>query len=108
MRRSASLTWMITLLVAGAVWFLPTIASAAEASGKVVWVDTKNAALLLVCTKGGCKEIPKSKTGAMYTFIIPGKLKDAVHALKEGEPVKVMFEDRDGGGYTLTNVKQGL
>src|SRR5438874_2266537 len=69
------------------------IALADEASGKVVWVDAKHSNLLLECPDKGCPQIPNAKSGETYTFVVPGKLKKQVLAVKEGDVVKIVYED---------------
>lgn len=80
-------------------------AHAEEATGKVVWVDARNSALLLECADGGCAKIPSAKTGETYTFVIPEKMKDHVSGLKEGQQVTVSYEDGKDKGYVLVGVK---
>ena len=106
MRRFGRITSAVALMmVVGVIAFLPKSAFAGQATGKVVWVDMKNSALLLVCLdKEGCKDIPKSKKGTMFTFVIPKGMKGAAESWQEGSTVKITFQDRDGGGWTLTSV----
>lgn len=100
--------WIVALVVAGMIAFAPLTAYAGEATAKIVWVDLKNSALLIVCENTeACKDIPKSKKGEMYTFVIPNKLKGSAKSWKEGTMVKFSFKDREGGGWDLTNVKGG-
>lgn len=73
-------------------------------AGKVVWVDLKNSALLVVCQDdAGCKDV-SGKKGETYTLIIPPAMKKAAEGWKEGGAVKVTFEDRDDGGRSLKSV----
>ena len=76
-----------------------------QATGKVVWIDQKNNALLLECVEGGCAKIPGAKTGETFTFVIPANLKDATSALKENQQVTVTYQAAQGGGYGLVGVK---
>ena len=79
-------------------------AAADEATGKVVWIDKKNSSLLLECPDKGCPKIPDSKPGETYTFVIPAKLKKSVEALKEGQDVKLTYDDGKDKGYVITAV----
>ncbi len=90
-----------TVLVA-----LCTNALADEATGKVVWVDTKNSALLIECTQTGCAKIPAAKAGETYTFAIPEKLRSSTAALKEGQTVTVQYTEAKEGNYTVLEIKQ--
>lgn len=75
-----------------------------EMSGKIVWVDMKNSALLVVCeTNEGCKDV-QGKKGETYTLIIPDSMKGRAASWKEGGMVKVVFEDRADGGRALKSV----
>lgn len=76
-----------------------------QATGKVVWVDQKNNALLLECTENGCAKIPSAKTGETFTFVIPANLKNAVAAIKEGQQVTVTYQATQNAGYNLVAVK---
>ena len=75
-----------------------------EASGKVVWIDQKNGSLLLECPDKGCPQIPNAKPGETYTFVVPEKMRERVFALKEGETVKVAYDDAKEKGYVITAV----
>lgn len=89
----------------------PAPAAAAKAApvsgtmtGKVVWVDIKNSALLVVCQDTpGCKDV-SGKAGETYTLIIPPAMKKTAESWKEGGVVKVTFEDRADGGRSLKSV----
>ena len=83
---------------------LPAAVFAEEVTAKVVWIDEKNSSLLIECPDKGCAAIPNAKPGETYTFVIPSALKTKVVALKEGETVKVVYEDRKDGGYVITSV----
>ncbi len=96
------------LAIAAATIALTTLAMPAlaeEATGKVVWVDAKNNALLLECVENGCAKIPSAKTGETFTFVIPANLKNAVATIKEGQQVTVTFQVAQGAGYNLVAVK---
>jgi hypothetical protein len=80
-------------------------ALADEATGKVVWVDAKNSALLLECTANGCKQIPSAAVGETFSFSIPEKLKASAAALKEGQQITVAYEQAPQGGYALIELK---
>ena len=81
-----------------------TAAFADEASGKVVWIDEKNGSLLLECPDKGCPQIPNAKPGETYTFVVPQKMRAQVYALKEGELVKIVYDDAKDKGYVITAV----
>lgn len=81
-------------------------ALAEEVTGKVVWIDAKNASLLLECPEKGCSAIPNAKPGETYTFVIPSPLHAQVIALKEGETVKLVYEDGKDRGYVITSVSK--
>jgi hypothetical protein len=91
----------------------PAAAPAAEAAapsagndikGKIVWVDLKNSALLVVCEDdAGCKSV-QGKKGETYTLVIPESMKKSAGAWKEGGLVSVVFEDRADGGRTVKSV----
>lgn len=81
-------------------------AFADEASGKVVWIDKKNSSLLLECPDKGCPKIPDAKTGETYTFVVPEKLRKQVLGFKEGDMVKVVYDDAKGKGYVITAVSK--
>lgn len=98
--------WLAAAAVAAVLTALPQSARADdEATGKVVWIDQKNNALLLECVEGGCAKIPSAKTGETFTFVIPANLKSAVDALKENQQVTVTYRLAQGGGYGLVGVK---
>lgn len=79
---------------------------AADATGKVAWVDARNAALLLECaSEQACAAIPSAKTGETYTFVIPSSLMAQVMALKEGQQITVTYDDLKERGYVLTAVR---
>lgn len=80
-------------------------AQAEEATGKVVWVDTKNNAILIECSAGGCAKIPGAKDGETFTFVIPANLMSAVAGLKEGQQVTLTYQAGQGPGYGLIAVK---
>lgn len=103
MHRIRSLT-----LAAAALAFASVAAPALadEANGKVVWFDKKNSSLLLECPDKGCPKIPDAKTGETYTFVVPAKLKKRVLAFKEGDVVKVVYEDAKDKGYVITAVSK--
>ena len=79
-------------------------AVADEATGKVVWIDQKNSSLLLECPDKGCPQIPNSKTGETYTFVIPAAMSKKVAALKEGQTVRIVYDDAKEKGYVITAV----
>lgn len=81
-------------------------ALADEANGKVVWIDEKNSSLLLECPDKGCPQIPNAKAGETYTFVVPANLKQQVLAFKEGDMVKVVYEDAKEKGYVITAVSK--
>lgn len=81
-------------------------AHADEATAKVVWFDEKNSSLLLECPDKGCPTIPNAKTGETYTFVIPEKLRKDVLAFKEGDLVKVVYDDAKDKGYVITAVSK--
>lgn len=97
--------WLAVAAASVALTALAKPASADEATGKVVWVDAKNNALLLECVNNGCAKIPEAKTGETFTFVIPANLKSAVAAIKEGQQVTVTYQVAQGGGYSLAAVK---
>ena len=79
-------------------------AAGGKMSGKIVWVDMKNSARLVVCeTNDGCKDV-QGKQGETYTLVIPDTLKGSARSWKEGGMVNVVFEDRADGGRTLKSV----
>jgi hypothetical protein len=82
-----------------------TVVRADEATGKVVWVDTRNAALLLECVADGCKQIPSAAKGETFTFAIPERLMAGVGALKEGQQITVAYEKTAQGSYALVELK---
>lgn len=84
---------------------LSTVARADEATGKVVWVDTRNSALLLECVTDGCKQIPSAAKGETFTFSIPEKLRTGVAGLKEGQQITVSYEKTPQGSYALVELK---
>lgn len=77
-------------------------ARAEEVTGKVVWLDEKNLSLLLECPENGCAAIPNAKPGETYTFVVPAALKGRALQLKEGETVKVVYDDAKDKGYVIT------
>lgn len=97
--------WLAVAAGFGALVALPQVASADDATGKVVWVDQKNNALLLECVDKGCAKIPGAKTGETFTFAIPASLKSATGALKEGQQVTVTYQAGQGTGYILVALK---
>lgn len=79
---------------------------AADVTGKVAWVDARNAALLLEClSEQSCAAIPSAKTGETYTFVVPSSLMVQVAALKEGQQITVTYDDLKERGYVLTAVR---
>jgi hypothetical protein len=88
-----------------ALCLFPAAAAAEEATGKVVWIDQKNSALLLECVKDGCPTIPAAKPGETFTFMIPAALKGQAFALKEGQQVSVVYQEVKDQGYALTGIK---
>jgi hypothetical protein len=101
-RSRAPLAPALALALAGVA--APALAD--EANGKVVWIDKKNSSLLLECPDKGCPAIPNAKTGETYTFVVPAKLKKQVLAFKEGDMVKVVYEDAKEKGYVITAVSK--
>lgn len=101
-RSRAPLAPALALALAG--FAAPALAD--EANGKVVWIDKKNSSLLLECPDKGCPAIPNAKTGETYTFVVPAKLKKQVLAFKEGDMVKVVYEDAKEKGYVITAVSK--
>ncbi len=93
--------WMIAVLTAS----FPVIAAGEDATGKVVFVDTRNSALLLEAAKGG-GGIPGAKEGETFTFIVPAELQGAAGGLAPGDAVAVTFEEKEGkdGPRTLKSV----
>ena len=94
------------VLFAGAV--LATVSASAladEATGKVVWVDAKNSALLLECIANGCKQIPSAAAGETFSFSIPENLKASAVVLKEGQLITVAYQQSPQGGYALVEFK---
>lgn len=105
-RRQRSLTgWLTAAAAALVLTALAQPARADEATGKVVWIDAKNNALLLECVENGCAKIPSAKTGETFTFVIPANLKSAIAAIKEGQQVTVTYQTAQGAGYNLVAVK---
>lgn len=96
-RAGAPLAGAIALVVAG-------IAFADEATGKVVWHDKKNSSLLLECADKGCQQIPDSKPGETYTFVVPKAVKKHVDALKEGQTIRIVYDNGKEKGYLITAV----
>jgi hypothetical protein len=96
-----SVAGMIGVLLAS----LCTAALADEATGKVVWVDARNSALLLECIADGCKQIPAAAKGETFTFSIPEKLKAGAVALKEGQQITIAYEKTQQGSYALVELK---
>ena len=94
------------LALAAALGAFAAPAIADEASGKVVWFDAKHSSLLLECPDKGCPAIPNAKTGETYTFVVPEKLRNEVAALKEGDMVKVVYEDAKEKGYVISAVSK--
>ena len=95
---------LVARLVGIAVAAFGGAAAADEATGKVVWIDKKNSSLLLECPDKGCPQIPNSKTGETYTFVIPAGMKKKVASLKEGQTVKIVYDDGKDKGYVITAV----
>ena len=109
MTRSRSGSWTTQPAAVGIIAFLtfPISAMASDvATGKVVWVDSKNSSLLIECnTAISCKAIPSAKAGETYTFVIPESLKGSIKLLKEGQEVTVSYDDQKEKGYVLTGLK---
>ena len=84
---------------------LCTGAWADEATGKIVWVDAKNSALLLECVANGCKQIPSAAVGETFTFSIPDNLKAGIAALKEGQQITIAYEKTQQGSYAVVELK---
>lgn len=101
--------WLRSAFVAGLIACglvaSPLARAAEQASGILVWVDERNAALLLECAEGGCGKIPSAKTGETYTFVIPPGLKSAVGNLKEGQKITVVYDTRADGAYVMVSVQ---
>jgi hypothetical protein len=97
--------WLTAAAAALVLTALAQPARADEATGKVVWIDAKNNALLLECVENGCAKIPSAKTGETFTFVIPANLKSAIAAIKEGQQVTVTYQTAQGAGYNLVAVK---
>lgn len=97
-----SVALVVLLLVAGLV---PAIAFGGEATGKVVFVDAKNAALLVEAPKGG-GGIPGAKEGETFTFVVPTELQGSVKSLVPGSQVTITFEEKEGkdGPRTIKSV----
>ena len=85
---------------------LAASALAAEATGKVVWVDHKNSSLLLECPDKGCLTIPGAKPGETYSFAFPATLKTQMAGLKEGETIKIVYDENKDQGYVITAVSK--
>jgi hypothetical protein len=81
-------------------------ARADEATAKVVWYDGKNSSLLLECPDKGCPKIPNAKTGETYTFMVPESLRKQVAEIKEGEVVKVVYDDAKEKGYIIQAISR--
>ena len=98
-----------TKYVAGATGALLSLLSTAsladEATGKVVWVDGKNSALLVECIANGCKQIPSAAAGETFTFSIPANLMAGAAALKEGQQITFAYEKTSQGSYALVELK---
>jgi len=104
-KRRPSTGWIAAAAAAIALTTVAMPALADEATGKVVWVDAKNNALLLECVENGCAKIPSAKTGETFTFVIPADLKNTVASIKEGQQVTVTYQAAQGAGYNLVAVK---
>lgn len=105
MRRRRIFLRMVLLAMAGWTAVLPTTALGGEATGKVVFVDTQNSALLLEAPKGG-GGIPGAKEGETFTFVVPAELQGAVKPLVPGGMVTITFEEKEGkdGPRTVKSV----
>lgn len=91
----------LAALVAAATACFSTGGVAGELSGKVVWADIKNSALLVECQDdAGCKDVG-GKKGETYTLVIPDDMKKAAESWKEGSALKTTFEDKADGGRLL-------
>jgi hypothetical protein len=95
---------LVARFIGLALTSLSSVAVADEATGKVVWFDEKNSSLLLECPDKGCPQIPDSKAGETYTFVIPTNLKKKVAALKEGQTITIVYDDGKDKGYVITTV----
>ena len=95
---------LVARLIGVALAAFSGAAVADEATGKVVWIDKKNSNLLLECPDNGCPQIPNSKTGETYTFVIPADMKKKIASLKEGQTVKIVYNDAKDKGYVITAV----
>ncbi|MEK7691693.1 MAG: hypothetical protein AAB425_11805, partial [Bdellovibrionota bacterium] len=79
----------LVVAVAGCATTEPAKAPAAaaahggELSGKVVWVDMKNSALLVECQKDDECKYMKGKKGETFTFVIPDSLNGAAASWAE-------------------------
>jgi dienelactone hydrolase len=80
-------------------------ALADEATGKVVWHDSRNASLLIECPDQGCSQIPGAKPGETYTFVVTPEVRDAVSRLKEGQAVTLVYDDGKDKGYLIRSVR---
>jgi hypothetical protein len=102
--RQASMRF--AMLAIAAATFIPVAATAGEMRGTVVWVDTKNAAVLLVCDDdANCKDV-QGKKGETFTMVIPANLRKAAESWSEGSKVTVVFEDQEAGGRALKSVSK--
>ncbi|MSO92785.1 MAG: hypothetical protein EXQ86_05215 [Rhodospirillales bacterium] len=91
----------LTAVAAVATACLSVTALAGEISGKIVWADIKNSALLLECQENDdCKDVG-GKKGETYTLVIPDDMKKTVESWKEGSAVKATFEDKADGGRLI-------
>ena len=91
----------LTALAAAATACLSMTALAGEISGKIVWADLKNSALLVECLENAdCKDVG-GKKGETYTLVIPDSLKKSAESWKEGSAVRTTFEDKADGGRIL-------
>ena len=85
---------------------LSAAARAEEATGKVAWIDARNSSLLLECHENGCPKIPDFKPSETYIFVFPASLSAAILALKEGDIVKIAYDDGKEKGYVITSVRR--
>jgi hypothetical protein len=82
---------------------LSSVVVAGEATGKVVFVDTKNKGLLIEIPKDG--GLPGAKAGETFTFVVPPSIAAAAAALKAGDTIIIKFEEHEKDGpRTLTAI----
>lgn len=100
MRAPLALTLLVVLTVLS-----HRPAGAAEATGKVVFVDSRHHGLLIEVPQDG-GGIPGAKEGETFTFVVPAPLSEAAKALREGEVVTVSFEEREKDGPRLVALEK--